>query len=196
MFFWGEYLSRGDKRLQRIWSKDNSPFLKNKFLLPPCQNQLRYMAQHSSECRCGGVSDVKRMKELEEENARLKCMYANLAMDNKILQDLFTKKLALPPKGYSIPSAEGVYSSSPGSGTFSPYDPICSRWFLSGPIESVLERNTRSLFSRKFRCPKSWLLLGGSILQYPFLHFRSSTNQNARIDRTDSVEDLPAVITV
>ena len=50
----------------------------------------------------GGMeaSDVKRMKELEEENARLKKMYANLAMDNEILRDLFTKKgWALPPKG-------------------------------------------------------------------------------------------------
>lgn len=46
------------------------------------------------------VSDVKRMKELEEENARLKRMYANLAMDNEILRDLFVKKgWALPPKG-------------------------------------------------------------------------------------------------
>jgi len=46
------------------------------------------------------ASDVKRMKELEEENARLKKMYANLAMDNEILRDLFTKKgWALPPKG-------------------------------------------------------------------------------------------------
>lgn len=46
------------------------------------------------------VSDVKRMKELEEENVRLKRMYANLAMDNEILRDLFTKKgWALPLKG-------------------------------------------------------------------------------------------------
>jgi putative transposase len=46
------------------------------------------------------ASDVKRMKDLEEENARLKKMYANLAMDNEILRDLFTKKgWALPPKG-------------------------------------------------------------------------------------------------
>lgn len=52
--------------------------------------------------RYGGMeaSDVKRMKELEEENSRLKRMYANLAMDNEILRDLFTKKgWALPPKG-------------------------------------------------------------------------------------------------
>lgn len=50
----------------------------------------------------GGMeaSDVKRLKDLEEENARLKKMYANLAMDNQILKDLFTKKgWALPQKG-------------------------------------------------------------------------------------------------
>ncbi len=39
------------------------------------------------------ASEVKRIKELEEENARLKRMYANLAMDNEILRDLFTKKV-------------------------------------------------------------------------------------------------------
>ena len=50
----------------------------------------------------GGMeaSDVKRIKDLEEENARLKKMYANLAMVNEILRDLFTKKgWDLPPKG-------------------------------------------------------------------------------------------------
>jgi len=44
-------------------------------------------------------SDVKRLKDLEDENGRLKRMYANIAMDNEILRDLFTKKgWALPPK--------------------------------------------------------------------------------------------------
>ena len=50
----------------------------------------------------GGMeaSDVKRLKDLEEENVRLKKMYADLAMDNQILKDLFTKKgWALPQKG-------------------------------------------------------------------------------------------------
>ena len=49
----------------------------------------------------GGMeaSDVKRLKDLEEENARLKKMYADQAMDNQILRELFTKKgWALPPK--------------------------------------------------------------------------------------------------
>jgi putative transposase len=50
----------------------------------------------------GGMeaSDVKRLKELEEENARLKKMYADVAMDNQLWKELFTKKgWALPPKG-------------------------------------------------------------------------------------------------
>jgi putative transposase len=50
----------------------------------------------------GGMeaSDVKRLKDLEEEHSRLKKMYADLAMDNQILRDLFTKKgWALPQKG-------------------------------------------------------------------------------------------------
>jgi len=46
------------------------------------------------------ISDVKKMKSLEGENARLNKMYADLAMDNQILKDLFTKKgWALPQKG-------------------------------------------------------------------------------------------------
>lgn len=54
------------------------------------------------KAKYGGMelSDVKKMKSLEEENARLKKMYADLAIDNQILKDLFTKKgWALPQKG-------------------------------------------------------------------------------------------------
>jgi len=50
----------------------------------------------------GGMeaSDVRRLKDLEEENAQLKKMYADLALDNRILKELFTKKgWALPQKG-------------------------------------------------------------------------------------------------
>jgi len=39
------------------------------------------------------VSQVKRLKELEEENRKLKQMYANLALDNQILRDVIEKKL-------------------------------------------------------------------------------------------------------
>lgn len=38
------------------------------------------------------MSDVKRLKELEDENARLKRMYANLSLDHEILKDIITKK--------------------------------------------------------------------------------------------------------
>ena len=42
----------------------------------------------------GGMeaSDVRRLKELEEENARLKRMYANLSLDHEILKDVISKK--------------------------------------------------------------------------------------------------------
>ena len=38
-------------------------------------------------------SHIKRLKELEEENRRLKQMYADIALDNKILKDVIEKKL-------------------------------------------------------------------------------------------------------
>lgn len=36
--------------------------------------------------------ELKRLKELEEENRRLKHMYADLALDNKVLKDILSKK--------------------------------------------------------------------------------------------------------
>lgn len=44
--------------------------------------------------RYGGMeaSDVKRLKELEEENARLKKMFAELSMNHDILKEVITKK--------------------------------------------------------------------------------------------------------
>ena len=43
----------------------------------------------------GGMeaSDLKRVKELEVENARLKRMYAEMALDNAAMKDLIAKKL-------------------------------------------------------------------------------------------------------
>lgn len=38
------------------------------------------------------ANELKRMRELEEENARLKKMYADISMDNYVLKDLITKK--------------------------------------------------------------------------------------------------------
>lgn len=39
------------------------------------------------------ASDVKRLKELEEENRRLKQMYAELSLDHKLLKDVIEEKL-------------------------------------------------------------------------------------------------------
>ncbi|HNY05003.1 MAG TPA: transposase [Candidatus Egerieousia sp.] len=39
------------------------------------------------------VSQIKRLRELEEENGKLKRMYANLALDNEILREVIEKKL-------------------------------------------------------------------------------------------------------
>jgi len=38
------------------------------------------------------VSELKRLKELEYENARLKRMYANISLENEALKDIVSKK--------------------------------------------------------------------------------------------------------
>ena len=40
------------------------------------------------------VSELKRLKELEEENRRLKQMYANLSLEHEVLKDIIEKKLS------------------------------------------------------------------------------------------------------
>ena len=42
------------------------------------------------------ASDAKRLKDLEEENSRLKKMYADVAMENQIQKDLSSKKWLAP----------------------------------------------------------------------------------------------------
>jgi len=38
------------------------------------------------------VSDIQRLKALEEENRRLKQMYADLSLENSALKDVIAKK--------------------------------------------------------------------------------------------------------
>jgi len=38
-------------------------------------------------------SDIRRLKELEEENTKLKRMFANLSLENEALKDVIAKKL-------------------------------------------------------------------------------------------------------
>jgi len=48
---------------------------------------------YKKKAKCEGVdvSDLQKQKTLEEEHSRLKKMYADLAMDNQLLRDLFSK---------------------------------------------------------------------------------------------------------
>ena len=45
--------------------------------------------------RYGGmtISEIKRVRELKEENARLKKMYSNLSLEHDALKDVIAKKL-------------------------------------------------------------------------------------------------------
>lgn len=47
------------------------------------------------KAKYGGMdmSQIKRLKELEEENQKLKQMYAELSLDHKLLKDIVEKKL-------------------------------------------------------------------------------------------------------
>ena len=48
----------------------------------------KWKAKYSSM----SVSELKRLKELEEENRRLKQMYANLSLEHEALKDIIEKK--------------------------------------------------------------------------------------------------------
>ena len=39
------------------------------------------------------ASDIKRLKDLEDENRRLKAMLADLSLEHRILKDIVEKKL-------------------------------------------------------------------------------------------------------
>lgn len=47
------------------------------------------------KAKYGGMeaSDIKRLKELEQENRRLKQMFADLSLEHRILKDIIEKKL-------------------------------------------------------------------------------------------------------
>jgi putative transposase len=47
------------------------------------------------KAKYGGMeaSDIKRLKELEDENRKLKQMYAELSLEHKVLKDIIEKKL-------------------------------------------------------------------------------------------------------
>jgi putative transposase len=42
-----------------------------------------------------GLKEIKRLRQLEEENRRLKGMYATLSMDHELLKEVMEKKLGV-----------------------------------------------------------------------------------------------------
>jgi putative transposase len=58
------------------------------------QNGISQSTFYRWKAKYGGmeVSDIQRLKELEEENRRLKKMYAELSLDHEVLKDLLDVK--------------------------------------------------------------------------------------------------------
>ena len=58
------------------------------------ENGISVATFHNWKAKYGGMemNELKRTKELEEENRKLKQMYADLALDNKMLKDILGKK--------------------------------------------------------------------------------------------------------
>ena len=60
-----------------------------------CRNHgISSATYYNWKSKYGGVeaSDVKRLKALEEENSRLKKMYANLSLEHEAVKELIVKK--------------------------------------------------------------------------------------------------------
>ena len=58
------------------------------------QHGISKATLYNWKAKFGGMelNELKRVKELEEENRKLKHMYAELALDNKMLKDILGKK--------------------------------------------------------------------------------------------------------
>ena len=59
------------------------------------QHGISSATYYNWKSKYGGMeaSDVKRLKELEEENAKLKKMFADVSLENHAIKELFAKKI-------------------------------------------------------------------------------------------------------
>ena len=59
------------------------------------ENEIAEATYYKWKSKYGGMqaSDIRRLRELEEENRRLKQMYAELSLDHLMLKEVLTKKL-------------------------------------------------------------------------------------------------------
>lgn len=58
-------------------------------------NSISEAAYYQWKSKYGGMeaSDIRRLRDLEDENRRLKQMYADLSLENRALKDVIAKKL-------------------------------------------------------------------------------------------------------
>jgi putative transposase len=59
------------------------------------EHEISEATYYQWKSKYGGMeaSDIRRLRELEEENRRLKAMYAELSLEHRILKEVLTKKL-------------------------------------------------------------------------------------------------------
>ena len=59
------------------------------------EHELSDATYYKWKAKYGGMeaADIRRLRELEEENRRLKHMYAELSLDHRILKEVLGKKL-------------------------------------------------------------------------------------------------------
>ena len=59
------------------------------------EHEISDATYYQWKSKYGGMeaADIRRLRELEEENRRLKAMYAELSLEHRILKEVLTKKL-------------------------------------------------------------------------------------------------------
>ena len=59
------------------------------------EHEISEATYYHWKSKYGGMeaADIRRLRELEEENRRLKAMYAELSLEHRILKEVLTKKL-------------------------------------------------------------------------------------------------------
>ena len=65
------------------------------------------------------MSDVKRLRELEAENAKLKRMYADLALENAAIKDVLEPKAVTPSAKRQVARGAGAGASPAGAASLS-----------------------------------------------------------------------------
>ncbi len=61
--------------------------------MPEDGHQRRHFLQVATEIRGVGPSELRKLKQLEEENSKLKRLVADLSLDKAMLQEVLSKKL-------------------------------------------------------------------------------------------------------